>query len=1575
MAELTPVQMVATGVSPMSEFAFRSLSSIPAVELAAGLKAYPPVELLVAEGEGADQAMVRPAVPLVAGARYRFELTGPDGSLVGEWDFRTGGPLHVVSTLPGNETTRVPLDTGIELEFDQDGVSDIAQSFSIDPATPGRFERHGRTWVFVPSSNLLPATVYTVSLAAGVGIEGSDFTLEDDLRFRFETVGALLPAEPRVFFRAPVHETLPHEAFVLQVDVHDPDDEAPQLTREVDIYQLPTVARAVEALATLTADLDWASASTSGSVPTDGLARVTTVTATLSVDNWSAQMRVPVTLDAGWYLLNLSQAGRDAQLLVQVSDVAMYALASETRTVVWVNDLARGGAVSGAAVSIVGGADLGRTDASGLLDVDTPAGVLQPADSGELRTLLVTAPDGRTLIGPLGNDFGGFRNDSHSRWWLVFETDRAQYRSNDTVNAWGVIRSRADRRPPAEAELRLFAGYGADGPPLATAHVSPTARGAFTGELAIADLPAGPYVVGLFVADESVAHTSLSVSDIRKPAFRIDVQTDRRVYLTGERVRAEARATFYDGTAAPGMRLRMSGPGFEGQLVTADESGTATFEFGASAPEGSPDFASVGAMPAQAEEGGSSGSTGFAVLPSAAWLTADASLQDGTLEVRGSVNSVDFEVAEQQMATGWIDDPSGEPLSSRSVSVVVQRRTWVPRRVGTTYDFVLKRTVPRHEYDDVLDSIGSFSATSGQDGSFVLRIPNLPAGGSYEIALRVSDAEGRVMRVHAFAADGLGGGTPRSRPYLESSTSCGWYYTPVRDAQLDEDVTLTLREGDGSTSPAARTLFLAGRLGLQDALVTDASTFTRALGDGELPNFTVRAVRIVPGGVLVTNDIEVQLADGEKEISVKLNPEQAAYAPGEDASVAISTTGADGQPLAADVIVRVMDVKLYAIGAAEQMEPGGLMASVPSGFLASYTSHRIPEDLDECGGGATSGGGGDMPREDFKDLADFSMVRTDAAGHGRATFTLPDDITSWEVAAVAFGEGLEAGSAAVELPSRLEFFVESVIAPTYLAGEEPIIQLRGYGSALAPGDRVRFTVTSPSLGVSGATAEAPAFQAASLRLPALALGNHELRIVAQVAGASERDEVLRTVRVIPTRLRTLQASFDPLTDDLDLPGGDGITTYVVTDAGRGGLLAALQALVSGSSARLDASLAADDARTILAEEFGIDPATLPPSGFNVERLDTGGLSLLPYGSPDLFLTARVALLDRELPMSVSASDMLTQWAEEASSNRERRIVALAGLAGLGANPLAELHELAAEELTVREQLWLALGLAQAGDNDAARAIERAVLAEHGRRLGDWARLEAASEADTYEATALALLLAAQLRDPISLDLSRYLLANPSKERIAALEQLGFVEAALRWLPRQEARFAWSVGDERHEETLTAGGSFRLAVTGEQRASLRFQALDGEMLVASTWDGEADYEALPMDPLVSITRTTQPAETVQAGDLVQVRLRVSIAPNAPKGCYEVTDVLPSGLAPVVATWAPWVDSGADEFIRPYSVEGQRVSWCVNTGDRIRPLGYTARVVTPGTYRWEPAVVQSLQDPSIGSATPLGSYVIR
>ena len=61
----------------------------------------------------------------------------------------------------------------------------------------------------------------------------------------------------------------------------------------------------------------------------------------------------------------------------------------------------------------------------------------------------------------------------------------------------------------------------------------------------------------------------------------------------------------------------------------------------------------------------------------------------------------------------------------------------------------------------------------------------------------------------------------------------------------------------------------------------------------------------------------------------------------------------------------------------------------------------------------------------------------------------------------------------------------------------------------------------------------------------------------------------------------------------------------------------------------------------------------------------------------------------------------------------------------------------------------------------------------------------------------------------------------------------------------------------------------------------------------------------------------------------------------------------------------------------SVRGQRLDFCLepDSSQRTVRLRYAARVVTPGTYTWEPTIVQSALDPTVGALIPAATLTIR
>jgi hypothetical protein len=1574
IAQITPNRQDRTGVATASGFTLRSLDKTPAATLAKSVVAQPPLTFRVRAGASQDEVILQPTEALLEDTTYRLTLTREDGGLGGTWAFRTQRPLHIVTTIPGDEETDVPVDTGIEVMFDQDGSVGLQDHFTIEPAVAGRFEQHDRTWAFIPDAPLAHASAYRVTVTPGVGLDGSALELETALSFAFETEPEAGPREPRVSFPGPLAAVRPDQEAALLIETVR-RSERPD-TFPTRIYALPDLDATLAAAERLTGRDRWLRLSGDGLVDTSHLDRIASFDApVLHAARQMAVLSIPMRLDPGAYIVEVPRRTGAAQLLLQVSYLSAYAVSSDTRTVVWVNNLSSVTPVAAATVSLPHGRDLATTGNDGVAQFATPAELVPQRSDGNrweppVRLATVQAPFGRAIVLALGSpvsyldgEYDSAYSASHDvseQYWLILETDRDEYRQTDTIHAWGMVRPRDGGASPRTAELQLRPGAGNSGSrDLAIARIplSLSGRGAFTAEVPIADLPREYYMLDLVVDDRIAESRWLSVDDIVKPAYRLDVETDLHAYLAGDPLAVTIRATFFDGTAVPGVPLRVRASEGGGRVtVTTDAGGVARTTLRASFPSDQPagfNHQSISVRPARPEEGRIFAGTSVIVFPSTAWLTTRGKLDRGNLTIEGSLTRVEFDELNAaydpeswRWPAGRVAD--GRPLVGQTVTVRVTQTDWVRRQTGTRYDYIEKRVVQIFDWHEVETNLGTYQVETGSDGRYRLSLPAPSATSTYQINLRATDADGRPLVNSDYVSARRYPYDASSRPFLLRGY-CG--YGGSTTIGLGEAADLTFHNADGSPAEG-RFLWLVANRGLRDVATSAAPRFSRTMRTADLPRFTVRGVQVTADGY-ATADASVAVDLGSLKIHVRVIPDRERYAPGERASVEVRTTGPDGQPIAADVVVQGVDEKLYAIGAASLPDVlSSLHRWVSDGFLQSFASHRIPSKHEEGGCGATGGGG--EPRSDFGDVVTFQLITTGADGRGTASFDLLDDLTSWRITAMAVSRDLKAGVGSTRLPASLPFFVESVLATDYLAGEVPIVRLRAFGDALGADDAVRFTLSAPSLGVADQAVDGVAFQVARMTLPALALGRHRVRIDAY-GPDGRHDAVIRFINVIPSRLEALVAHYDALSGDFVPRGGDGLTTYTISDAGRGSLIRLLAELAHARSGRFDRLAAAAAARQILIDDLGFTEAELPSVDFDAGEFEKDGISLLRYSSRDPELSAMAALL---VPGSIDAAVVrryLVNLNENAHTTREVQIMVLAARAGLGDDVLTGLRAMAEDDLTIRERLWLALGLAAVGDENGARDIERALLDEHGERFGPWVRLRVGNDLiDTESATRLLLVLSARLGEPFAPDVAAYLSDQVTGERSVALEMLGYAKAMLERMPRTATRFAWTLGGQRHEERLRPGGSMTIVVTPEQRATFRLEPVEGQVGVVTTY--RSPDTDLPAGNLVTISRTITPGPIVDENQLVHVVITATFSAQATDECWRVTDVVPSGLAPV-GWWG-----------------GQQVSACISSDDP-DPITYTARVVSPGTYTWEPAIIQSPAAPEVGDATPPLEFRIR
>jgi hypothetical protein len=283
---------------------------------------------------------------------------------------------------------------------------------------------------------------------------------------------------------------------------------------------------------------------------------------------------------------------------------------------------------------------------------------------------------------------------------------------------------------------------------------------------------------------------------------------------------------------------------------------------------------------------------------------------------------------------------------------------------------------------------------------------------------------------------------------------------------------------------------------------------------------------------------------------------------------------------------------------------------------------------------------------------------------------------------------------------------------------------------------------------------------------------------------------------------------------------------------------------------------------------------------------------------------------------------------------------------------------------VREQLWLGLGAAALGDSATARSIGASLVSEFGEVTSEHARLRVGDSAtDITAGTALMAMLAAANGDPLAPGFWAYVEADPGTEAPYALHAVGYVSRMLERAAPPAATFAYTIGGKREVVELEPGATFRMALTKGQLATLTIEPVSGQVGVASSWREPVKPSAFAKDPDITISRRMTPSGKIGTAAFVTVDLTVRLGAKAPKGCHLVTDLLPSGLV-AVGHLEGWVDPDDEDSAPkgveyPYAQVGQRVSFCAERGKAatVVHLRYFARVVTAGTYAWEPALAES------------------
>ena len=1555
---MTAASQTEQGVEPDSVFQLQSGYRVKKEQLAAMLSVEPEFDFSM-EGSGKNWTL-KPSEPLKANMVYTFRVLNDAKNVVQSFAFQTKSDLLVSSVYPADQSTYVDQNTGIEFTFNAAGVN-IEDYFEILPAVAGTFETSDYTAAFIPAAPLAENSLYRVTLKAGLPAPNGT-TLQEDYTFSFETSS---PEQDkwdytRLRLAGGFSETfLPGDTLAVELTS---GSDVTGVEFDVKMYQFPDADAFIKVLN----EREKYYAERYGVlsdyvVNTDGLQEVVNYHGGLlhqGEDSWTSSYAVlPDNMGEGYYIVTIS--GKDAegtdqfvQKLIQIRNLSVYTQSVNGDTLVWVNDPSSGGALSGLTINLIDKKTGNKLEAT-TQDDGTARLLTGEMENAQLQVLRDGKP---AYVEELFLSKNEEKSPLNQQFYTALYTDREIYQPNDTIRFWGTVKARTVTSTTPET---VYASLGG-GWPISDAYqmkVTVGADGTFSGEMKITGIRKDWYSFEITDGKDGTYTTKyFEIGDYTKPAYVIEVKTDKDVYYYNESVHFDISANFFDGTPVAGGKLRLSGYGMtfgasgESKEFTLDAFGKATvtgmmdtsaYRDQSGMYRWSPQQIYYDVGNAQEEDVSISTSGSFFALPSkvAAQVTADKDAKTLTVEtaqldvskvgqagsiVRPMVVPSDFE---------WL---KGAPVDL-PVAVLVHKTEFIQIPIGSFYDSVNKKTVQRYKTESresverVLNGYTSGGKVVFNDvpyandenvyywyeAQFSGGIVGYVNAKGYPGRLYSLPSEFQQISSYAFVDESAG--SDHTELDFMMSRSFG-------RAAMDEPIVLGLYKNGVKVENKGSMLCSAVQSKMLRNTVTrdDALTFT--MSEEFLPNVRFTGAYFDGRHVYRINDYDVSYNYDEKMLNIEAKAEQGSYRPGEKAKIMISVTDkTTGKPAAASVCVGVVDEAVFQLAEQKVDLAGQIYQSVFYPNLVrstSYKEYNLERDGMVTGGKGGGGGSGAPLREDFVDTALFQTVAVDESGKAEVELTLPDNVTSWRITAVGVTQDLKAGDTTANTVATLPFYLRPLLSDTYLVGDDVAFSVGGVGTAVKTDDVTDYKITvfdADGKQVDQKTASGKVGERTVFNLGKYDEGVYTLRMEGTCGGNGDAMQI--PFSVVKQKMTVSRIDTVPLDQLQTLTSVTYPVKLSIYDKRMAAFMDGLHRLSNQSGARTEVLAAAYRAQVLynelLPEE---DQITVRKDA----RLDTvqdlngeGGVKLLPIGESDASVTAKMLIAAPELISEGQAAAYLQGVLADAASTPNDRVMAYTGLAAVKSPVLLDITRMLKEnaDLTTAQKLYLGSGLAQLGDFTSAEAIYSA-LKESGAVVteGDLKYVTGATNDERLENTAAALMMTSITSNPDADALMNYLNAqdndrSASYTTLANLEMLTYLEKFT--LPEEEktGKFSYVVNGETKEETLDERGIKVISLNAETFGSAQFKVLSGNLAAAvrhTVYAGDLD---VPPTSKLTITKTYTPLDgAFKTSGKVRVDLKLIFSDDAPSGCYNITDFIPCGMRylPASGVGTPWYD---------------------------------------------------------------------
>jgi hypothetical protein len=852
-----------------------------------------------------------------------------------------------------------------------------------------------------------------------------------------------------------------------------------------------------------------------------------------------------------------------------ISSTSLTLKYSGNQALVWAVDMKTGAPIADAEITLhdLNGQAVvsGRTDSEGFFQTEINAAAFAVDGNTWNPEIWVTARTATDFAfvgsswnsGMYPSDFGmsenwqpeGGKNEMYSHLY----TDRPIYRTGDTVHFKGIVRLKDDRgvlSAPAQGRSIRVRIDDAEGNTVFSQTLPISAFGSFNGSMPI-DTKAGlgTYWMNAEFEDSSDlvynwASASFEVLAYRKPEFRVDVNFDTEEAFGGGTIGATIEGAYYFG-------MPMDDATVQWRAMTTDyyfnryTDGWYSFSLEDSwcwydcERESEP----------LADGEGTLDDTGkFHVkipvdLTEEALsqvLSLDVDITDASNQVVSTRASIPVHKADvyvgirpedyvvqpgEEASVGLVTVmPDGTPKPNQRVEITVYKRTWnTTRKKGVDGAFY-------YDNEPMDERVDTTSVSTEADGKATAKV-RIPAGGQYRVLAVVKDSDGREAKADTSI-------------YAWSDTYFNWPHSNSNRMTVTADQpeykageTATLLVQSPFQGEGVSALVTVEREGIMSRMVvpitSSAQPITIPVTEEMIPNAYVSVVVVKPRVGETFNEYgldtgapafrigyaKLKVENASKGLTITIEPNKRRYLPAEPVEVRLLAQDAQGNPVQAEISLATVDMSVLALTGFRV--PNLLDLFYADRGLGVRTAQNLLYILERFKPGSKGGGGGDLEeraRGNFKDTAYWNpSIITGADGRASVQFTLPDNLTTWQILATGHTKDSLVGAFATEILETKQVIVRPVRPRFAVHGDKAELAAIVHNGME---EAASFNVILGGTGFEVADAEQmitiPANGQAKLVFPVtFASSGDKASFIFTAQGVNARDEIHESIPLVP----------------------------------------------------------------------------------------------------------------------------------------------------------------------------------------------------------------------------------------------------------------------------------------------------------------------------------------------------------------------------------------------------------------------------------------------------------------------------